>query len=227
MLVLLSFSSAAAAQDNRGVSAGASASATNLNSRTSWSFAGSFEYRFNRVAGLEVEATGIPTLKSTFSPIAFPASSISSFVWASGPAGSVTSLLRPSILPTRFENEGGRAVIFTNNVRVHIPTTADRIDPYFVAGGGIASIRRTADLVFGPLTLTPDLIGLGLTPFPGPSFRQPFTSSSVDLALTLGGGVSVRAAPHVWIDGDLRLFRLLGDEDRNLGRFGAGVRYRF
>lgn len=226
MLAVLSFPSAAAAQDNRGVSAGASASATNLESRTSWSFAGSFEYRFNRVAGLEVEATGIPTLKSTFSPIVFPAASTSSFFSVSGPAGSVTSLLRPTILPTRFENEGGRAVIFTNNVRVHIPTTADRIDPYFVAGGGIASVRRTADLVFGPLTLTPDLTALGLS-FPVPTFRQPFTSSSVDLALTLGGGVSVRAAPHVWIDGDLRLFRLLGDTDRNVGRFGAGVRYRF
>jgi len=226
MLVLFGFSSAAPAQDNRGVSVGASASAANLESRTSWSFAGSFEYRFNRVAGLEVEATAIPTLKSTVSPILFPASSVSSFLSVSGPAGSVTSLLRPSLFPTRFENEGGRAVIFTNNVRVHIPTTADRIDPYFVAGGGIASIRRTADLVFGPLTLTPDLIALGLR-VPAPSFRQPFTSSSVDLALTIGGGVSIRALPHMWIDGDLRLFRLLGDEDRNLGRFGAGVRYRF
>jgi outer membrane protein with beta-barrel domain len=226
MLVLFGFSSAAPAQDNRSVSVGASASAANLESRTSWSVAGSFEYRFNRVAGLEVEATAIPTLKSTVSPILFPASSVSSFLSVSGPAGSVTSLLRPSLFPTRFENEGGRAVIFTNNVRVHIPTTADRIDPYFVAGGGIASIRRTADLVFGPLTLTPDLIALGLR-VPAPSFRQPFTSSSVDLALTIGGGVSIRALPHMWIDGDLRLFRLLGDEDRNLGRFGAGVRYRF
>jgi len=26
---------------------------------------------------------------------------------------------------------------------------------------------------------------------------------------------------------DLRLFRLLGDDDRNLGRFGVGVRYAF
>ena len=49
-LLLFGLPAAAAAQDDRGVSVGASASATNLESRTSWSFAGSFEYRFNRVA---------------------------------------------------------------------------------------------------------------------------------------------------------------------------------
>ena len=62
---------------------------------------------------------------------------------------------------------------------------------------------------------------------PARMIRQPFSSSSVDLALTIGGGVGVRAASRLWIEADLRLFRLLGDEDRNVGRFGAGVRYRF
>jgi hypothetical protein len=29
------------------------------------------------------------------------------------------------------------------------------------------------------------------------------------------------------VDADLRLFRLIGNEDLNVGRFGVGVRYRF
>jgi hypothetical protein len=47
------------------------------------------------------------------------------------------------------------------------------------------------------------------------------------MALTLGGGAGVRVASSLWLDVDLRLFRLLGDDDRNLGRFGVGVRYAF
>jgi len=218
------------AQDDRGVSAGGSASATSVDSRTSWSFAGSFEYRFNRVAGLELEATAVPTLKSAFSPVVLPASSTSSFFSVSGPAGSVTSSVAlPAIFPSpRFENREGRALFFTNNVRLHIPTTAARLDPYFVAGGGIANVRRTAEIVFDFSPLIPTLPPGVVIPLP-PSriLRQPFSSSSVDLALTIGGGVGVRAASRLWIEADLRLFRLMGEEDRNVGRFGAGVRYRF
>jgi hypothetical protein len=33
---------------------------------------------------------------------------------------------------------------------------------------------------------------------------------------------------HVWLDADLRVIRLMGGStDRNVGRFGAGARYRF
>ncbi|MBI4485540.1 MAG: hypothetical protein HY655_05965 [Acidobacteria bacterium] len=53
------------------------------------------------------------------------------------------------------------------------------------------------------------------------------TSSTVDMALTLGGGLSVRVARQLMVDADLRMFRLLGQDDRNAGRFGVGVRYRF
>ena len=199
-----------------------------MDSRTSWSFAGSFEYRFNRVAGLEIEATAVPTLKSDSPGVSILASSGTTGYMISSltsPASSITSSL--TIFPQpQFVNRRGRAVIFTNNVRVHIPTTANRVDPYFVAGGGIANVRRTADLVFGPITLPPGLVGVPL-PFPTRSFTEPFSSSSVDLALTLGGGLGVRAASRLWIDADLRLFRLLGDADRNAGRFGVGVRYTF
>ena len=122
-------------------------------------------------------------------------------------------------------NESGRAVIWSNNVRVAIPTTATRIEPFFVAGGGVASVRHTADL---SLTIPP-IIVIGLPPAAGGSrtITQPLKTSSTGLALTLGGGVGIRAAAHLWIDADLRLVRILGDEDQNIGRFGAGVRYTF
>jgi len=225
LLFLLLVPGSASAQDDRRASAGGSVSATNLDSRTSWSFAGSFEFRFNRVAGLEVEATAVPTLKSEFSdPIILSASaSVSS---------SVARGLIPTIFPPpRIANERGRAVIFTNNVRVHIPTTSARLDPYFVAGGGIASIRHTADYIYSPLTYTVSDLPGGITVFnpsiPARTITEPISSSSTALALTLGGGVGVRVVSSLWIEADLRLFRLLGSEDRNAGRFGVGVRYRF
>jgi opacity protein-like surface antigen len=226
VLLLLLVPSAASAQDDRGASAGGSVSATNLDSRTSWSFAGSFEYRFNRVAGLEVETTAVPTLKSEFSgPIILSASAS----FSSSVAGS---LIAPTIFPPpRITNPRGRAVIFTNNVRVHIPTTTERLDPYFVAGGGIASIRHTADYIYSPLIYAlgdlPAALSVTNPSIPIRTVTEPIASSSTALALTLGGGVGVRVVSSLWIEADLRLFRLLGSEDRNAGRFGVGVRYRF
>ena len=43
----------------------------------------------------------------------------------------------------------------------------------------------------------------------------------------MGGGVGIKAATHLWIDADLRLIRILGAEDQNVGRFGVDVRYGF
>ena len=214
--VLLSNLGAAAAADDRGVAVGASVSATNMDARTSWSAAGSFEYRLNRVAGLELEATVVPTLKSDFS----------------GPIVALqASRVAPTIYPPpTFNNQRGRAVIFTNNVRLHVPTTTDRFDPFFIAGAGVANIRESADFTYSPFTVTPALPpGVPVpTILPGrPIIIEPFTTSSTTLALTMGGGIGVRVTSQLWIEGDLRLFRLLDSDDRNLGRFGVGVRYRF
>jgi opacity protein-like surface antigen len=237
LLLVLACPSAAFAQDDRGAHAGGSASATNMDSRTSWSFAGSFEYRLNRVAGLEIEATAVPTLKSDFPGARILASSGvtgSAISVLTSPSSSVTSsIIFPTIFPQpRFANQRGRAVIFTNNVRVHIPTTADRLDPYFVAGGGISNVRHTADYIYNPFIYSSaDLTALGLSvPIPSIPIRtitQPIRTSSNALALTIGGGVGVRVLSHLWVEGDLRMFRLLGNEDQNAGRFGVGVRYRF
>jgi opacity protein-like surface antigen len=214
--VLLSGVCAADAADDRGVAVGANLSAINMDSRTSWSAGGSFEYRLNRVAGLEIEVTAAPKMKGDLPIATIQALQTSSSL--------VSTTIIPTIFPgPTFTNQRGRAVILTNNVRLHIPSTSDRLDPYFVAGGGVANLRHSADFVYPPLPLPAgSIISTVLRPTP-----QPITTSSTALALTLGGGIGVRVASQLWVEGDLRLFRVMDSEDRNLGRFGAGVRYRF
>jgi len=219
------------AQTDRGASAGASVSATNMDSHTSWSFSGSFEYRVNRVAGFEVEATAVPSLQSDFPGVSIlsSASSVTSstggftFNDSSIPTRPVTTIFPQP----RFENQKSRAVFFTNNIKVHIPTTADRVDPYFVAGGGIANVRRTADLVQDPIFLTGLPPGIVLPPSLLQPRISPLRSSSTSLALTVGGGAAFRVWSRAWIEADLRMFRMLGADDQNAGRFGVGMRYRF
>jgi opacity protein-like surface antigen len=232
VLLLLPLADVAFAQDGRTASVAGTVSAMNIESDTAPSFSGSFEYRFNRVVSLEIDATLAVDLKVF--PRGYPVLAGSSFTFTSGSAA-------PTIFPgPTLTNEDGRAVILSNNVRVVIPTTVARLEPYFVAGGGIASLRQTADLIYSPIlaTLTPELVATGVRfefasntvvvpPRPIRPFTQRVTSSSINLALTLGGGLSVRTTSHLWIDADLRLFRLLGNEDRNVGRFGVGARYTF
>ena len=223
VLVLFCVPAAARGQDDRGASVGAGVSAANMESRTAPSFSGAFGYRFSRVVGLEIETTVVPTLKS-----AFPGVTIQT---ASADVVSQLGAFGVAIFPTpTFTNPNGRAVIFSNNVRVTIPTATPRLEPFFIAGGGIASMRHTADFGYPiPIPLATPSSPAG-APIPVPQFRivtQHVTSSVVDLALTLGGGLSVRVASQMSVDADLRMFRLLGGQDQNVGRFGLGVRYRF
>lgn len=218
VVAVLGLPAAALAQDDRGASVSAAVSATNMDAQTELSFSGSFGYRFSRVVGLELEATVVPTLES---PPNDRVSILGSLGYASG-----------LIFPTpRFVDPGGRMVIFSNNVRITLPTGSTRLEPYFVAGGGIASVRHTADYIY---PVYPAILGatLGLDLAPSisiskSSFTQHVTSSAVEMALTLGGGLSVRVASQLSLDADLRMFRLLGEVDRNSGRFGVGIRYRF
>ena len=233
LLCLVAFPAAAAAQTDRGASAGASVSATNMDSHTSWSFSGSFEYRVNRVAGFEVEATAVPSLQSDFPGVSIlSSSSVTALTSLTGEFtfndSSLPTRLLPAIFPQpRLENERSRAVFFTNNIKVPIPTTADRIDPYFVAGGGVANVRHTADFVVSPIILNGLPPGIVLPPSLLETRTTPLRSSSTSLALTVGGGAAFRVWSRAWIEADLRMFRMLGDEDQNAGRFGVGIRYRF
>jgi opacity protein-like surface antigen len=222
-IAVLCLPGAALGQDDRGASVAGGVSATNMESRTSLSFSGAFAYRFSRVAGLELETTVVPTLKSEFPGVTIQ-NVVGGVSSSSAIAGELQYLIYP---PPSFQNQRGRAVIFSNNVRISIPTTSSRLEPFFVAGGGIASVRHTADYVYSFPRLPVPLAG-SVSPIPPlTTISQRVSSSSVGLALTLGGGLSVRVASQMAVEADLRLFRILGDEDTNTGRFGVGVRYRF
>jgi hypothetical protein len=230
LVLVLCASRAGWAADERGAAVGADVAAFNMQSRTDVSFGATFEYRFTDIVGLEIGATVVPAIRS-----AFPANQVTL-------QDSLAPTAIPQIFPgPSYSNPGGRAVLFVNSVRIHIPTTAARIEPYFVAGGGIAMVRRTADLTFPigfattPIAVTGTLSPVAApipipVPIPIPPIQtvtQPVTSTTTDLALTLGGGLGVRVTRQVSIDADLRLFRLLGNQDQNVGRFGVAVRYRF
>jgi opacity protein-like surface antigen len=206
----------AAAQDRGSAFVGGSVSAANMESRTEIAYTGSFGYRFSRVVSFVIEATGVPSVESPF-PTNLP-------VILAG--ASTTASTSVAIFPgPTFSNLGGRIVILTNTARIDIPTTSTRVTPFFSAGGGVANVRRTADFSYQLLAPLP-VPGTPTLPIVRP-FTQHLTASSTDMALTLGGGAGVRVAKALWLDVDLRLFRLLGDDDQNLGRFGVGVRYAF
>src|SRR5207247_10215845 len=102
--------------------------------------------------------------------------------------------------------------------------------PCFGAGGGVANSKQTFTVVYDflPLSAT-ELTALGLTisPIPTRPITQSYTESTTDLALMLGGGISILKGDHLSFDVDLRYLHLLEYRNRDIGRFGAGVSYRF
>lgn len=219
VLILLGVPAVSWGADDRGATVGGSVSATNMDAQTDVSFAGSFGFRFSRVVGLEIDATMVPSMTSAF-PDDF------AVIQGLSAIPAAASIVQIFPVPT-FSRGKGRAVIFSNNVRIEIPTSSTRVTPYFVAGGGVASVRRSADITY-PIPLILDAIPIppNVVP-PQRQFTQRVVSSSTDLALTLGAGVGIRVASQLFVDADLRLFRFMGDEDRNAGRFGIGIRYQF
>lgn len=120
----------------------------------------------------------------------------------------------PTLKPD--QGTGGQATVFTANARFELPMATPRLIPYVVGGGGVANIKEKFEVLPAVPAGIPVVIA-----------AQSITRSSTDLALTAGGGVSLLVAAHVSIDVDLRYLRLVADRDRNVGRFGAGVSYRF
>ena len=227
VLFVLLVASAAWADDDRGASVGASVSATNMESRTELSFAGTFGFRFTRVVSLEIESTIVPSLRSSFG--GGPQIQSWATTTASTTSPGSTAILQVYPGPV-FSNTSGRLVVLSNNVRIDMPITTTRATPYFVAGGGIANLRRTATFTYAFPVPPPPTPLPGPVPVPVPQYRnvsQPVQSSTTELALTIGGGVDIHVASHVSVGIDLRLLRLLGEQDQNAGRFGVGARYTF
>ena len=210
---------AAAADAGQGAIASGIVAATSIESSTNASFAGAVGYRFNHAIGLEVEVTSVPALKPDVAGLGQPTILLST---ESTLAGFTTSLPTSLLSAT-----GGRATVFTTNVRVEMPTTTARVIPYVAGGGGVANVKER----FTFAVPTPRVLAGAPIPAPMPTISiippQPVERSSTDLALTLGGGVSVLVVDHVSVDVDLRYLRLIGARDLNVGRFGVGASYRF
>jgi opacity protein-like surface antigen len=221
VVLLLGFAANGSGQDRPAAFVGGSISAANMDSHTDPAFAGSFGYRFNRVVSLVMEATAVPKVRGPF-PSDTPV--IQALDGATSLMSSV-SIVQIYPGPT-YANPGGRIVMFTNAARLDIPTSSARLTPFFTAGGGVASVKRTADFTYPIPILTPAGAPSGL-PVQLRPITQHVTSSSTNLALTLGGGAGIRLTSALFLDVDLRLYRLLADDDRNLGRFGVGARYAF
>jgi opacity protein-like surface antigen len=206
---------ATSAAQERSAFVGGSVGAANMASRTEVAFTGSFGYRFTRMVSFVIEATGVPKVDSDFpnGPV----------ILSAGTTTSASVLIYPG---PSCSNVGGRIVLFTNTARIDIPTTSSRLSPFFSAGGGVANVRRTADFSYPvPQPIFPP--GTPTLPIVRPPVVEHLTSSSTAMALTLGGGTGVRLTRSLWLDVDLRLFRLLDETDQNLGRFSVGVRYAF
>ena len=109
----------------------------------------------------------------------------------------------------------GRAIVFTSNVRIELWPMA-RVFPYVIAGGGVANVKETFAIRAAP----PSGLPVDMPPVSA-------TQSSTELVLAAGGGVDVLLTSHISLDLDLRYLRLSADRDHDVGRFGAGISYRF
>jgi len=201
-VVLLGLPALAAAQDRTGAFVGGNVSLANMEAHSDAALAGSFGYRFTRLASLVLETTAVPKVRA--------------------PLTANTQVFQTPGTSTA----GGRIVMFTSAMRIDMPTASTRLTPFFTAGGGIASVRRNAEFTYPSQGLASTPGGPTVPPTLGPTTQQT-TASSTDLALTLGGGAGIGLTSSLFLDVDLRIFRLMGDDDRNLGRFGVGVRYSF
>ena len=168
---------------------------------------GGVAYRFNRSIGFGIELTHMPDIDSDV-PCCFALPAYVGF--------------------TDVEAEG-HTTIFTTNVRLEIPTTMRRLIPFVVGGGGIASVTEPYPIYYAIPLLASQADVAGLS-FPAPGIRpgpQYLSSTTIAMALTLGGGVSVLTTDHLGVDVDVRAIRLLGQSGRNIGRFSVGASYRF
>ena len=204
--ILALLASPALAQSDAGAIASGSVAAAVVDSGANVSVAGSLGYRLNRVIGLGVEVTWMPTMKP-----ALPGTTPS-------PYASIV-----------YSAPSGDALFFTTNVRIEIPTTSRRVIPFAIGGGGVASTTQRYTVTISPV-LPPVPVGLVAIPIilpqPLPIQSRPVTTST-DLALTLGGGVSLLVTDHFSIDVDLRSFYIRGNPGGSIGRFGVGASYRF
>jgi opacity protein-like surface antigen len=200
------------AQTESGGLASVTVSAIPINSETKASFAAAVAYRFNRTAALGVELTVLPS----FTPLT-----------SEYPLTEATRLTYPSPI-VRYEPIGGHITLFTGNLRLAVPTRWTRVSPYMIGGAGVGTSRAEIDSVvdYGPIIL-PNIPGSLPRTIVSPIIRERITRATTDVAVTIGGGISVMMADHWSVDADARYFGVAGQASADLGRFGGGLTYRF
>lgn len=201
-------------------------SATTIEEGADLAITGAIGYRFNRIVGVSLELTAVPSFDPELPAVPAPTPLPRGI---SGPGlvsvGSVGGILIPA--PTyEFSDKEGEATIFTANLRLDIPTGSRRLQPYVVSGAGVAHVRDE----FTVTTAYPRYILSGL---PGtaiydlPSISREVARSSTGMAVTIGGGIGLRVAQQLVLEGDVRYLAVLGARDLQIGRFGVGIGYRF
>ena len=199
LAALLAVPAAARAQ---GALVHASVGAAASGGETSPAFGGGISWRVNRALGFGVELSHLGSLVSN-SPVYDCCS----------------------------DEQEARATVFTTNVRIEIPTTSPRVIPYVIVGGGVASVTQSDHVIYARIAdrrgLNPVFTGLGLNTVPVMRGPVELETTATSMALTLGGGASLRLTEHVAVDADARVLHLATDQARNIGRFSLGISYRF
>jgi opacity protein-like surface antigen len=208
-----------AAQSTQGGFAGVIVSAATIEEGTSAAVSGSVGYRFTPSVGFSLELTSVPTFDpDVSSPPSIPIIQITTPTTVIFPPPTIT-----------YEGDGGHAIAFTANLRIDVPNRRT-FAPFVVAGAGIGSVT---DRVKITTTYSPGIILAGVTPISIPTALvrppvvQTITRSSTDFAVTFGGGVSVFSTKHLALEIDVRYLGVLGSRDLHIGRYGAGISYRF
>lgn len=203
-----------AAQTNQGAIVSATVGAAALNSSTNLAIAGAGGFRFNRAMAITVEFSLVPDVESE-ERFPLPISVLDTL------PGVPNGLTRTLGGFSASNDKGGSLTTFTTNLRLEMPTTSKHVLPFAVVGGGVAHLSESFKVTFDIPALS---VVVG---FPIPVEPISYRQSATDLALTLGGGVSLLKGDHLSFDIDLRYLRLVGEETRDTGRFGGGVTYRF
>lgn len=208
LLIVLMFACPSLVRAQAGAIVNGAVGVAAVDGATDLEISGGIGYRFNRALAFGIEFTHLPHVDPQGAYAAF---SRLRFCCGSG--------------DDDFE---GHATVFTTNVRVEVPTTFHRVIPFVVGGGGIASVTERFPIYYAvPLAAELSALGLALpapTILPGP---QDYSTTTLAMALTLGGGASFMINDHLGVDADLRVLKLIADDGRNVGRFQVGASYRF
>jgi opacity protein-like surface antigen len=232
------------AQDQRlRVSLGTATTAGAIDSELA--VAASVGYRFAELFSFEVEITGIDAPADRFSNQSFAlgATGMSGagrfgsilrgapgFGGQLGMGGSFIGVPGGFNLPQgvtsvdvgRFSGSTeGQTLLATLGFRMELPVQGGRLKPYVNAGLGVA--RTDEEFRLSPPPMFGSIEWRSMGTFQGQGGDN--SASHTGLAGSLGLGASFRVYKELSLDVDARYFRL--DRDRNLGRLGGGLSYRF